>query len=109
METKNNNKTKKRQLVGVVVSDKMQKTRVVRVDRLKKHPRYQKYFRVSRKFKAHDENNEYKVGDKVIIQETRPLSRHKRWIIVGLVESGRKIEKANLELENLELEEEVKA
>jgi small subunit ribosomal protein S17 len=72
-----------RKLKGIVVSDKMQKTRVVKVERLKKHPLYKKYYKVSKKFKAHDENNEYKVGDKVIIQETRPLSKEKRWIIIG--------------------------
>jgi len=76
---------KKRRIAGVVVSDKMQKTRVVAVDRLKKHPKYLKYYRVTTKFKAHDENNEYKKGDKVVIEETRPLSREKRWKIVGKV------------------------
>ncbi len=74
-----------RKLHGTVVSNKMTKTVVVRVDRLKKHPKYQKYFRVSRKFKAHDEKNEYKVGDVVEIQETRPLSKDKRWRVVRLV------------------------
>lgn len=78
-----------RKLKGTVVSDKMQKTIVVRVDRLKKHPKYQKYYRVSGRFKVHDENNEYKVGDMVMIQETRPTSREKRWRVVGLVKLGR--------------------
>ncbi|KKU99282.1 MAG: 30S ribosomal protein S17 [Candidatus Jorgensenbacteria bacterium GW2011_GWC1_48_8] len=71
-----------RKLQGTVVSDKMNKTRVVAVERLKKHPRYGKYFKVTRRFKAHDEKNEYKTGDKVVIQETRPISREKRWVIV---------------------------
>lgn len=71
----------KRQLQGIIVSDKMDKTRVVAVSRLKKHPRYKKYYKVTKRFKAHDEKNEYKVGDKVIIEEIRPLSRDKRWII----------------------------
>ena len=75
-----------RRLQGIVVSDKMNKTRVVAVTRLKKHPRYLKYYKVTKRFKAHDENNEYKVGDKVIIEETRPLSKEKRWRIKGLVE-----------------------
>jgi len=75
-----------RKLQGIVVSDKMNKTRVVAVTRLKKHPRYLKYYKVTKRFKAHDENNEYKVGDKVIIEETRPLSKEKRWRIKGLVE-----------------------
>jgi small subunit ribosomal protein S17 len=73
---------------GVVISDKMPKTVVVRVDRLKKHPKYLKYYRSRRKFKAHDEEGEYKVGDKVVIEETRPISRDKRWRAAGLVKTG---------------------
>ncbi len=61
----------------------MQKTRIVEIARLKKHPRYQKYYKITQRFKAHDEKNEYKTGEKVIIQDTRPLSKDKRWIIVG--------------------------
>ena len=75
-----------KQIEGVVVKDKMLKTRVVEVTRLKKHKRYGKYYKVSRRFKAHDEKNEYKTGDKVVIEETRPLSREKRWKIKGFVE-----------------------
>lgn len=78
-----NQPNKKRRITGVVVSDAMQKTRVVAVSRLKKHPKYLKYYHVTTKFKAHDEKNEYKKGDEVIIEETRPLSREKRWRIVG--------------------------
>lgn len=74
---------KKRRLSGVVVSDKMQKTRVVAVSRLKKHPKYLKYYRVTQRFKAHDEENAYKTGDAVVIEEARPMSRDKRWRIVG--------------------------
>lgn len=74
-----------RRLQGKVVSDKMNKTRVVEVERLKKHPRYEKYYKVSKRFKAHDENNEYHIGDEVIIEETRPLSKEKRWKIIGKV------------------------
>lgn len=77
----------RKRLEGIIVSDKMQKTRVVKVERFKKHPRYLKYYRVSKKFKAHDEKNEYKKGDKVIIEETRPLSKEKRWRIVEKIES----------------------
>ena len=79
--------TKKRKLTGIVVSDKMQKTRVVEVSRFKKHPKYLKYYKVSTKFKAHDEKNEYHTGDTVIMEETRPMSRDKRWIIVSKVRS----------------------
>jgi small subunit ribosomal protein S17 len=70
-----------KKLQGTIVSDKMNKTRVVEVVRLRKHDRYQKYFKVSNRIKAHDENNEYKTGDKVIITETRPLSKDKCWTI----------------------------
>lgn len=75
--------TRSRKLTGIVMSDKMDKTVVVRVDRVKTHPRYRKQFHVSTTFKAHDETNQYKTGDHVIIQETRPLSREKRWRVIG--------------------------
>ncbi len=77
--------TNKRKIQGVVVSDAMNKTRVVSVSRLTKHPKYQKYYTVTKRFKAHDEANEYKKGDKVVIQESRPLSKDKRWVIVGKI------------------------
>ncbi|MBI2033549.1 MAG: 30S ribosomal protein S17 [Candidatus Liptonbacteria bacterium] len=76
-------RSKKRRIAGLVTSDKMVKTRVVTVSRMKKHPKYLRYFKVSQNFKAHDENNEYKTGDKVVIEETRPLSKEKRWKIVS--------------------------
>jgi len=63
------------------------KTRVVAVSRLKKHPKYLKYYTVTAKFKAHDENNEYKTGDKVTIEEMRPMSKEKRWRIIGKIET----------------------
>ncbi len=79
-----NDKAKKtRKLNGRVVSDKMQKTRVVEVATFKKHPKYLKYYKVNTRFKAHDENNEYHVGDNVVMEETRPLSKEKRWKIVS--------------------------
>ena len=74
-----------RKLKGTIVSDKMKKTVVVKVDRLKLHPKYRKYFKMSTKFKAHDEKGEYKTGDEVIIQETKPVSKEKRWNVVELV------------------------
>jgi small subunit ribosomal protein S17 len=85
--TKDPEITKKRKIIGVVTSDKMNKTRVVSVSRLKKHPKYLKYYHVTTKFKAHDENNEYKTGDKVTIEEARPMSKEKRWRIIGKVEN----------------------
>jgi small subunit ribosomal protein S17 len=66
---------------GVVVSDAMQKTRVVKIERVYRHPRYERVVRMSRKVKAHDEGNESHVGDRVLIEETRPLSKDKRWRI----------------------------
>ena len=69
-------------LKGIIISDKMMKTRVVGITRLKKHSKYDKYYKVTKKYKAHDENNEYKIGDKVIIQEVRPISKDKRWKII---------------------------
>ncbi len=72
----------KRRLQGVVVSDKMDKTRVVAVSRLKKHPKYLKYYKVTQRFKAHDPENAAHTGDEVTIEETRPLSKGKRWQII---------------------------
>lgn len=76
------NTNTKKTLRGVVVSDKMDKTVVVKVDRYVKHPKYGKYYTISKKYKAHDENNVHKVGDKVMIVESRPLSKDKRFIIL---------------------------
>ncbi len=66
---------------GVVVSDKMTKTRVVRIERVYRHPRYERVITRSKRLKAHDETNTSKVGDRVLIEETRPLSKDKRWRI----------------------------
>lgn len=74
-----------KKLEGVVVSDAMDKTVVVQVERLIKHPKYKKYIRRSKKYKAHDEKNEYRVGDKVIIEETRPISRDKHFKIISKI------------------------
>ena len=76
----------KRKLVGVVVGDKMDKTRVVVVERRLSHAKYGKYMTRRAKYKAHDEKNEYRVGDRVEIVESRPLSREKRWRVERLLE-----------------------
>ncbi len=81
-----NNFRKKR--IGVVVSDKMQKTIVVQVRRKALHPLYGKVIEKANKFKAHDEKNEAKAGDRVLIQETRPISKDKRWRLVEIIEKG---------------------
>lgn len=72
----------KRQLQGKVVSDKMQKTVVVKVERIKEHPKYKKRYKVHKKYKAHDEKGEYHVGDQVLIEESKPMSKEKRWQVV---------------------------
>lgn len=73
----------RRQLTGIVVSDKMQKTVVVEVERQKVYPKYQARFRVSKKYKAHDEKGEYKTGERVVIEETKPMSKDKRWRVLA--------------------------
>ena len=80
-----------RTLTGKVVSDKMDKTVVVLVERKVKHPLYGKVIRRSNKFHAHDENNEYAVGDVVTIEEGRPLSKTKTWVVTTLVEKNNTI------------------
>ena len=74
-----------RKIKGTVISNKMAKTLVVRVDTLKRHAKYQKFYRTSKKFKVHDENGEYRIGDIIIMVETRPMSKDKRWRAVELV------------------------
>ena len=74
---------------GTVISDKMDKTVVVRVQTLKEHRKYKKHITQSTRFKAHDEQNQCKVGDRVRIVETRPLSHDKRWRVVAIVEKAK--------------------
>jgi small subunit ribosomal protein S17 len=74
--------------IGRVVSDKMDKTIVVAVETIVRHPLYGKSIKRTTKFKAHDENNECRIGDKVKIMETRPLSKEKRWRLVEIVEKA---------------------
>ena len=85
MEERNLRKT----MTGVVTSDKMDKTITVMVETKKTHPLYGKRVKYSKKFKAHDENNEARIGDKVVIMETRPLSATKRFRLVEIVEKAR--------------------
>ncbi|WP_438449139.1 30S ribosomal protein S17 [Gorillibacterium sp. sgz5001074] len=84
MEQRNERKVQ----IGKVVSDKMEKTIVVAVETYKKHDLYHKRIKYTKKFKAHDENNEAKIGDVVKIMETRPLSKDKRWRLVEVVEKA---------------------
>lgn len=84
MEERNLRKTR----IGVVTSDKMDKTVVVSVETLIEHPLYKKRIKQTKKFKAHDEQNQCKMGDKVRIMETRPLSKDKRWRVVEIIEAA---------------------
>ena len=79
---------KRRTKIGRVVSDKMDKTVVVSVERLRRHPIYKRVVRLSSKFKAHDEQNSARVGDTVRIEESRPLSSQKRWTVVEITARG---------------------
>ncbi|MEO0254056.1 MAG: 30S ribosomal protein S17 [candidate division WOR-3 bacterium] len=79
-------KGKRKEFTGIVVSDKMDKTVVVLVERRVRHPLYKKEIKKRKKFYAHDEKNECKIGDKVRIMETRPLSKLKRWRVVEIIE-----------------------
>jgi len=72
----------KKQLIGNIISNKMQKTIVVRVERLKEHKKYKRRFKVHKNYKAHIEEEDYKVGDKVVIEECRPVSKDKKWRVI---------------------------
>jgi len=74
--------TKKRKFFGIVVSNKMNKTIVVKIENTKIHPKYGKRYTVSNKYKVHDEKNQYKEGDKVVFEECRPLSKDKKWRVI---------------------------
>ena len=82
-------RNRRKVIQGIVVSDKMDKTRVVLVERRVRHPVYKKYVKRRKKFMAHDESNESNVGDAVSLMETRLLSRHKRWRLVEILERAK--------------------
>ncbi len=83
------NRNSRKVIVGKVVSNKMQKTIVVAVERKVKHPMYGKFIKMTSKFKAHDEKNECGINDIVMLMETRPLSREKRWRLVEIIEKAK--------------------
>ena len=87
-ETKSETKSERTKKTGVVVSNKMQKTVVVAVENLVKHGMYQKYIKRTSKFLAHAENNDVNVGDRVVIEESRPLSKRKRWAVREVIEKA---------------------
>ncbi len=96
----------KKVFIGTVVSDKMDKTVVVLVERLVQHPLYKKYIKKRKKFMAHDPKNMCRVGDKVKIIESRPISKRKRWQVIEIIERGKRLEEEKLpEEEILEKEE----
>lgn len=82
----------RREMVGIVVSDKMQKTIVVKVSGKLRHPLYKKYIERSKRYKAHDEKNIAKIGDQVSLVESRPLSRQKRWVLQSILRKGSQVE-----------------
>jgi len=88
-ESSSKKSIRKKTLTGIVVSDRMDKTVVVEVERIVQHPSYKKYVHGKKKYMVHDEENECKIGDKVLIIESRPLSRRKRWRIVETLEKAR--------------------
>ncbi len=87
-ETKSTTKSERTKKTGVVVSNKMEKTVVVAVENLVKHGMYQKYIKRTSKFLAHAENNDVNVGDRVVIEESRPLSKRKRWAVREVIEKA---------------------
>ncbi|MDD3386451.1 MAG: 30S ribosomal protein S17 [Candidatus Pacebacteria bacterium] len=76
----------KKELIGLIVSDKMQKTAVVEVERIKEHPKYKRRYKIHKKYKAHVETGEYKIGDKVLIRECTPISKDKKWEIISKID-----------------------
>ena len=88
-QTQTVNRASRKTRTGIVVSDKMEKTVVVSIERRVQHPVYGKMVRRTKRFKAHDERNEAKTGDTVRIMETRPMSKDKRWRVVEIVERAR--------------------
>ncbi|OGZ69912.1 MAG: 30S ribosomal protein S17 [Candidatus Staskawiczbacteria bacterium RIFCSPHIGHO2_12_FULL_38_11] len=75
----------KKKLQGIVVSDKMQKTVVVEIERIKEHPKYKRRYKIHKKYKAHDENRQYHIGDTVVIEETAPISKDKKWKVISKI------------------------
>jgi len=89
----------RRKLKGSVVSDKMKKTIVVEVVTMKMHPKYKKQYKISKKYKVHDEKNEAKTGQEVIFQECRPISRDKKWRLIKIVPKATRLSQSRKESE----------
>ena len=86
----------KRTLIGKITSSKTKKTVVVRVERIKEHPKYKRRYKMHKKYKAHVEEGEYQVGDKVLIQECRPISKDKHWEVIKKVDE-KKVDKKEVD------------
>jgi small subunit ribosomal protein S17 len=86
------NQVNRKNMIGKVTSDKMDKTIAIRVETVKQHPLYKKTIKTSKKYKAHDANNEAKTGDIVKIMETRPLSKEKRWTLIEIVQKAKTLQ-----------------
>lgn len=86
--TTEHQRPRRRTMTGVVVSDKMNKTVVVAVESTRRHPLYGRTIRRTKKYKAHDEHNEAREGDRVVIMESRPLSKEKRWRVIEIIRRG---------------------
>jgi small subunit ribosomal protein S17 len=86
------NQVNRKNMIGKVTSDKMDKTIAIRVETVKQHPLYKKTIKTSKKYKAHDANNEAKTGDIVKIMETRPLSKEKRWTLMEIVQKAKTLQ-----------------
>jgi small subunit ribosomal protein S17 len=97
----------KRQLTGIIISNKMPKTLVVRVERTKDHPRYKRRYKTHKHYKAHLKKGEYQVGDKVVIEECRPMSKEKKWRVVKKITS--QIEERTGEPESSPVKEKIKS
>ncbi len=95
-------------MTGVVVSDKMDKTVVVKVEKIKIHPKFKKHYRVHKKYKAHDEKNQCKEGDLVVIEESRPLSKEKRWRVVQILRERETSKEIKIEDKSLKEDKEDK-
>ncbi|MDO8265247.1 MAG: 30S ribosomal protein S17 [Candidatus Parcubacteria bacterium] len=87
----------KKQLKGIIISDKMQKTVVVEVENIKEHPKYKRRFKTHKKYKAHDEGNIYKTGDVVMIEECRPISKDKKWRVISKLAESKIISEEGIE------------
>lgn len=88
MDHDNQTQRRKKTLIGIVISDKMDKTVTVLVERLTQHSTYKKYIRKRKKFRAHDEQNACRIGDKVLIVESKPLSKDKHWRVREIIEKA---------------------